>query len=322
MIISKTPYRVSLFGGSTDYESFYKDHGSLLIGFAMNQYCYLTVRKTPSIFGYHTRVLYSKIEEVINNKNILHNGVRGVLEYLNIEYGLEINHLCDLPSQTGIGSSSSFVVGLLNAILKLENKKSSKEQLSRDAIYIERKLLQESGGIQDQIWAAYGGFNCINIEKDGSFDVLKLKTDNKFITDLFDRSILLYTGSTRHSFEIAQSYDTIQSIPNKLKILDLAQQAYKLILKEDLNSVAELLHETWTEKQKISPIISNSKISEIYLTLQKNGMIGGKLLGAGGNGFLFCIMDSNKNKKTITKKFNKQLIDINISHHGSIITSE
>lgn len=322
MIISKTPYRVSLFGGSTDYESFYKDHGSLLIGFAMDQYCYLTVRKTPSIFNYHTRISYSKIEEVLDNKDIIHNGARGVLEYLNIKYGLEINHLCDLPSQTGIGSSSSFVVGLLKAVLKLENKQSSKEQLSKDAIYIERQLLKESGGIQDQIWAAYGGLNSIQIHNNGQFTVNKLPVSDKFISELFNRSILIYTGSSRHSFEIAKSHDNPSTTKYKINILKLANEAYKLIVKEDIDSVAELLHESWLEKQKISSIISNSEIEEKYLFLKKHNMIGGKLLGAGGNGFLFCIMHNEKSKKNIVQQLHNSCIDINLSHEGSTITSE
>ena len=154
MIISKTPFRVSLFGGSTDYESFYSQNTSLLIGFALDKYCYLLTRKTPKIFNHKSKIMYSSIETVNNNKDIQHNGVRGVLEFLNIKYGLEISHLSDLPSQTGIGSSSSFIVGLLNALYTLKNTDTSKKELAEQAIYIERKLLAESGGVQDQIWAA------------------------------------------------------------------------------------------------------------------------------------------------------------------------
>lgn len=319
MIISKTPFRVSLFGGSTDYESFYSKHGSLIIGFCMNQYCYITLRKTPTIFPYHTRISYSKIEEVKNNTDIYHNGVRGVLDFLNIGYGLEINHLCDIPSQTGIGSSSSFVVGLLNAISSLEDKIISKKELADYAIYIERKLLKEVGGIQDQIWAAYGGFNSIRINTNGSFEVLPLQIKEKFLDQLFARSILIYTGSSRNSFEIAKSHDNISNIENKLKIKKLAEEALPIIEKGYIGSLGELLDESWKEKQKISPIISNSNISEMYDFLKKQGMIGGKLLGAGGSGFIYCIMDNEQNKKDIIEKYPQLSININISPEGSHI---
>ena len=176
MIISKTPFRVSLFGGSTDYESFYSKYGSLLIGFGINKYCYTSVRETPSIFDYLTRISYSKVEIVNDNENIQHNGVRGVLKYLNKHKGYEISHMSDLPSQTGTGSSSSFIVGLLNCF----TRDWSPKMLAQAAIHVERTLLQEAGGIQDQIWAAYGGMNSVYIGKDGEFCVRPLPVSEEF----------------------------------------------------------------------------------------------------------------------------------------------
>ena len=183
MIISKTPFRVSLFGGSTDYESFYSKYGSLLIGFGINKYCYTSVRETPSIFDYLTRVSYSKVEIVNDNDNIQHNGVRGVLTYLNKHKGYEIAHMSDLPSQTGTGSSSSFIVGLLNCF----TRDWSPKMLAQAAINVERKLLEEAGGIQDQIWAAYGGMNSIGISKDGSFCVRPLPVSEEFKQEFMNR---------------------------------------------------------------------------------------------------------------------------------------
>lgn len=320
MIISKTPFRVSLFGGSTDYESFYKEYGSLIIGFSINQFCYVSLRRTPNIFKYKSRIIYSKIEEVNDNKKIKHNGIRGVLDYLEIDDGLEINHMSDLPSQTGIGSSSSFIVGLLNAIYKLKNIEINSHKLANDAIFIERKLLNEPGGIQDEIWAAYGGINSIIINTDGTFEVQPLPLSHKFIDNLFDRSILIYTGSSRDSFEIAKSHDNNNNI--KLNIQKIANEAYRAVLNKDINLIAELLDESWKQKQKISNLISNDNITNMYQLLQKDGMIGGKLLGTGGNGFIYGIMKSYKEKLKMMEKYSEYLVDIKPCFKGSYITNE
>ena len=322
MIISKTPFRVSLFGGSTDYESYYSEYGSFLIGFTIDKYCYLCVRKTPKIFNYKTKVGYAAIEVVNNNKDIKHDGVRGVLEFLKIKYGLEIAYLGDLPSKAGIGSSSSFVVGLLNALYSLTNKKCTKKCLAEDAIYVERKLLNESGGIQDQIWASYGGLNSIYIERDGSFEVKPLCVSELFIEDFLDRSVMIYTGHDRNSFKIAQSYNQKASRKYKHDITKIAREARTKFEEKDIDGIGMLLDKSWKCKRNISPLISNTEVDEMYKSLKKDGVIGAKLLGAGGSGFMFGILKHNVDKNSFKKKYRNNYVDFHLDQKGSAIIHE
>jgi len=319
MIISKTPFRVSLFGGSTDYASYYQKHGSLLVGFAIDKYCYISIRKTPKIFNHRTCVSYSKLEKVNNNSDIEHNGVRGTLEYLKVKTGLEIHHIADLPSQTGTGSSSSFIVGLLHAISRLRRGvPSSKKSLAEMAIKIERELLEESGGIQDQIWASYGGLNSIEIARDGSFEVRPLPLSTDFQDRLLERLVLVYTGKTRKSFHIAKSHDDKEASGVKSKIHDLARSAYQEICKGEITGVGQLLHESWNLKKQISPFISSGGIDEFYKDLQKEGMIGGKLMGSGGSGFIIGILEEGR-KQDFIKKFTKSNVEFGFDKNGTQI---
>jgi D-glycero-alpha-D-manno-heptose-7-phosphate kinase len=321
MIISKTPFRISLFGGSTDYESFYSQNTSLLIGFALDKYCYLLTRKTPKIFNHKSKIMYSSIETVNNNKDIQHNGVRGVLEFLNIKYGLEISHLSDLPSQTGIGSSSSFIVGLLNALYTLKHTDISKKELAEQAIYIERKLLAESGGVQDQIWAAYGGMNSIHINKNGSFEVKKLPISETLVKEFFNRSIMIHTGKTRRSYKIARSHDNKSALSHKKKIAEIAHVGYDKFTEGDIDGIGSLLNDSWIQKQKISSLISNSSVNKMYKELQEDGMIGGKLLGTGGQGFIFGILGSLVDINHIKSKYKSHYVGCGLSKSGSIIVN-
>jgi D-glycero-alpha-D-manno-heptose-7-phosphate kinase len=314
VIISKTPFRVSLFGGSTDYESYYSKHGATLIGFALDKYCYEAVRITPKILGGRTKIVYSKTEIVDDNNDIQHNGVRGVLHFLNIKNGIEIFHLSDLPSQTGIGSSSSFIVGLLNALQSLDYGLQTRMSLAKDAIHIERNLLKEAGGCQDQIWAAYGGLNSIHIDNRGHFDVRPLPVGEDFIADFLDRSILIYTGNTRMSYEVAQAHDG----KKKDDIAELAQQGLRAFYLQDIDAIGLLLLDAWKAKKKISPIISSPEVDTLYNELLDDGMIGGKLLGSGGSGFIFGIAGDNK-KPSIRIKYADRFVEVGISKQGSII---
>ena len=322
MIISQSPFRISLFGGSTDYKSFYEKYGSLLIGFALNKYCYINIRKTPRIFSHKSSINYSRTEIVKNNADIEHNGVRGVLQNYKIKYGVDLTCLTDLPAQTGIGSSSAFVVGMIKALKRLENKDISKKELAEIAIYIERELLQEPGGIQDSIWSAYGGLNSIEIEKEGDFHVRPLPVSQDFREEFIRRSILVYTGKTRQSFKIAQSHDTIDAQKHKMEILDIAKDAYSLFRNEDLDKIGQLLQKSWIAKKKTSNLISSPNIEKIYKYLKTNGVIGAKLCGAGKNGFLYGILKDNVDKKHLPVKIKKNMIDFNIDYEGSKIIHE
>ena len=319
MIIAKTPLRVSLFGGGTDYKEFYSENGSLVIGFCVDKYSYVSLRKTPSIFPFKSSVSYSKTELVSRNSDIRHDGVRGVLEYLNINQGLEINYAGDLPAQTGTGSSSSFIVGLLNAIYCLKNKKVSKKELAEQAIQIEREFLAEPGGIQDQIWAAYGGINSIEIDKEGGFEVKPLPISEEFTKELIERSVLIYTGKTRKSFKIANEISSLDNVDAKKKILDLSRQAYSSFLDSDIDIIAECLHSSWNEKKKLSPLVCPKNIDKLYEGLREMGMQGGKLLGAGGSGFVFGIFKTKEDKQSAKKRYKSKNINFAIDKNGSQI---
>jgi D-glycero-alpha-D-manno-heptose-7-phosphate kinase len=314
MIISKTNFRVSLFGGSTDYLSYYKSHGALLIYFGLDKYAYAAVRKTPEILDYETKVSYSITETVQDNSQIQNNAVRGVLEFLGIKYGMEISYMCDLPAQTGIGSSSSFTVGLLNAIYTMRGEKKTKKELANEATYIERVLLGEAGGCQDAIAATYGGFNSIHIFKNGDFEVRPLPVSEEFITDMLGRSILIYTGKARKSYEIAQSHDGKE----KQIIQSTAKLALQAFCKQDLDLVALLLHDSWRSKKEISPLVTTPEVDKIYDDLRADGMMGGKLLGAGGSGFIFGIMKDGS-KDAIREKYKSRFVDVGISRVGTEI---
>jgi D-glycero-alpha-D-manno-heptose-7-phosphate kinase len=315
MIITKTPYRISLFGGSTDYHSYYSLYESLLIGFTIDKYCYVACRKTPNILPYLSKITYSNSETVDDNAKIQHPAVRGCLEFLGINYGVEMLHMGDLPAQTGTGSSSSFVVGLLKAINYINKNSINKYDLANAAIYVERHLLGESGGIQDQIWAAYGGFNSIHIEKNGEFEVKPLPVSEKLKDQFLKRSFLLYTGKTRKSFEIAASHERRGAEEEKHKIKEIAHEAYNCFTGSDIDCIGALLHESWERKRKISDLVCPPDISAIYTDLQDLGMIGGKLLGSGGSGFIFGIADSISSSIDIKRQY--KCIDWNFSNDGA-----
>jgi D-glycero-alpha-D-manno-heptose-7-phosphate kinase len=317
VIISKTPLRISLFGGSTDVPEFFSEHESLLLGFALNQYVYLLCRYTPRIQHYRTSLQYSKTEQVDDNILIQHDGCRGTLQHLDIQDGLEIVNLIDLPARTGLGSSSSYVVGLLNALNQLLHcKPARKLHLAQDSIHIERKLLNEAGGLQDQIWAAYGGVNSIHIDKQGDFKVRPLPVCKEFL-NLFNQSmVLFYTGEQRNSFKIAASHNTEDALPFKKQIKQIAEEALKAFAAEDIDKIGTLLDESWNQKRQTSPLISTPQIDELYKHVKRHGAIGAKLLGSGQSGFLLCI--TNDRHKLI-RNMDLQHVEFTFDHEGSKI---
>jgi D-glycero-alpha-D-manno-heptose-7-phosphate kinase len=320
MIISKTPFRISLFGGSTDYESFYSKYGSLLVGFAIDKYSYICLRDNPTIFDYQSKISYSKIETIEDNQKIQHNGVRGVLEYLNLMHNrLEISCFNDLPAQTGVGSSSSFIVGLIHAIRHYQKLKPSPKELANSAIHVERKHLKESGGIQDQIWAAYGGLNSIKIAQDGEFHVRPLPVSSDFIQRFIKRCFLVYTGNSRQSFSIASSHDTGSEDENKKNILRLANDGYHAFCNESVDDIGSILRESWESKKRISTLVASTYISDMIDVFYDYGMIGGKLIGSGGSGFIFGITKDEDSTQRIKNTFTKNYINFTISNTGSQI---
>ena len=301
MIISKTPFRISLFGGGTDYPSWYRDNGGSVLATAIDKYCYISCRHLPPFFDHKHRIVYSKVESVKEIEEIEHPSVRAVLSTLGTSAGLEIHHDGDLPARSGLGSSSSFTVGLINAINAMKGLQTSKDDLAKQAIYIEQEVLKENVGSQDQILAAFGGFNKIDFNADDSFNITPVII-NKDLTDkLQDHMLLFFTGLSRYASDIAKT--KIANIKNNFRELTLMKEMVNEGLSilhrpsDPIEDLGKLLHESWKLKRSLSTKVSTPQIDEIYETGIKAGAIGGKILGAGGGGFiLFFAAPENHNK--------------------------
>ncbi len=311
MIVAKAPMRISLFGGSTDYESFYKDHGSLLIGTTINKYAYSILRYRPTIVGNESVVTYSKIERVQFFDEIKNPLIREVLKYYKIKKPIELNFATDVPSRTGLGGSSSCCVSLIRAINELLGMEMSKYQLCADAIKIEREILNEPGGIQDQIWACYGGFNTISISQNGNFCVEPINVSYDFMRYFESSLMLIYSEQQRSTNKIAQSHDD----KDKRALLDIAKQAEYDLLNENIESVGRLLYKSWKKKRNLSKLISNDKIDMMIDDIINTGAYGAKLLGTGGAGFILVICDRNVKKK-LKEKYNDNIIDFEFENEG------
>jgi len=307
MIITRTPYRVSFFGGGTDYPAYYLKHGGKVLGTAIDKYCYLNIRKLPPFFDHKYRIVYSKMENVNSIEEITHPSVRETLKYLKIDYGVSIHHDGDIPARSGMGSSSAFTVGLLNSLYALEGKVISKRDMAFEAINIEQELIKEHVGSQDQVFAAYGGLNVINFLANGEIVVEPIiMTPDKF-EDFENKFMLFFTGFSRTADKIAA--DKIKNLPNNgaslSRMKDLVDEGYKILISKnrDLREFGELLSENWKLKKTLSVKISMPEIDEMYEIAIKNGAIGGKLLGAGGGGFIvFYVEPENKLKVEIALK--------------------
>lgn len=294
MIISRTPFRISFFGGGTDYPVWFREHGGAVLATTIDKYCYITCRHLPPFFEHRSRLVYSRVETVESNDQIEHPAVRGVLRHLNITEGLEIHHDGDLPARTGLGSSSAFTVGFLHALYGLRGRMPTKTQLASDAIHIEQDVLKESVGSQDQIIAAFGGFNRIEFPTDHRFQVSPVIVTDEQRARLQERLMLCFTGFARTASEIAG--EQIQATPMKTRELRLMRQMVDEaihILQEDDDDLAafgRLLHEGWQVKRSLTSRISTPQIDALYETARAAGAVGGKLLGAGGGGFLLLFV--------------------------------
>ena len=321
MIITKTPYRISFFGGGSDYPEWFNKYYGEVISTTINKYLYISCRELPHFFKHKFRIVYSKIENVKSINEIKHNGVKQLLNYLKVKNGLEIHYDGDLPSRSGMGSSSCFIVGLLNALTKSQNIHLNKKKLANISIEIERNIMKENVGLQDQIAASYGGFNRIRFEKN-SYKVNKIICNKSFIGDLNKKLFLLYTGKSRTAEKITRSYTNKLSQNKKQnikKILDFVDQAKKIIKQNNSDDFGYLLNETWYQKRELSKLVSNTKIDYLYQKGISNGALGGKLLGAGGGGFLLFYVNSNKKKNFLKSFENDVIVPIELSNIGSEI---
>ena len=321
MIISKTPYRISFFGGGTDYPSWFKENKGKILSTTIDKYIYLSLRDLGPYFSYKHRVIWSKVENVSNVKLIQHNVVREMLQYFKVKHGVEIHYQGDLPARSGMGSSSSFVVGLMNAFLIKKKIELSKMNLAKKSIFFEHKILNEIVGIQDQISASYGGLNKIDIKKNGNFNVKEIKI-SKQIKNLDKNLVLLFTGIQRTANDIAGQY---VSKLKKDKIMEMkeinfqVEEAEQLLLKNKFDDFGKLLNDGWKLKKSLSKVISNKKIDDLYKFSINNGALGGKLLGAGGGGFMLLYIPHHNQKKFFKKIKNVINVPFNFSEESSQI---
>ena len=323
MIVSKTPYRISFFGGGTDYPDWYLKHGGKVISTSIDKFCYITCRQLPPFFSHKHRIVYSIIENTRSVKKIKHPSVRAILERSKINHGLEIHHDGDLPARSGIGSSSSFTVGLLNVIYKLQGKTVNKIKLAKDAIFLEQKILKEAVGSQDQIAAAVGGFNLIKFKKNNSFEIKKNIFLIKNISTIENHILLCFSGLSRISSKIAKKkISNINSKKNIFNKLNYCTDIAEKMLKSNsfnIKDFAELISESWYTKKSLDKKVSNKKINEIFNFALNNGALGGKLLGAGAGGFLMFLVPPHK-KKNFIKKMKKNIcFEVKFEHNGSTL---
>lgn len=290
MIITKTPFRISFFGGGTDYPVWYKKNGGAVLSTTINKYSYITCRFTPPFFKYKYRMAYSKIEEVNHRRQLDHPSARECLRFLKMNKSVSIQYDCDLPAKSGLGSSSTFTVGLLNALYGLRGEIKTKRQLALNAIHVEQKLIRENVGSQDQTAAAFGGFNRIEFGGSNEITVYPITIGQKKLLDLQNHLIMFFTGFSRTASEVAA--EQIRLAPQKSNELNTMKQmvyeAQNILHSKNkkINDFGRLLHESWQIKRSLSSQISNSAIDKIYNAGRQAGALGGKLLGAGGGGFI------------------------------------
>lgn len=293
MITVQVPLRISFFGGGTDYPSWYREHGGRVLTTTIDKYVYVSLRELPRFFDHRVRVAYSEVEHTQSVADLKHPVFREALRYAGISRDIEAHYDSDLPARSGIGSSSAFTVGLLHAIASMRNSFLSPMQLARDAIHVEQNMIGDVVGCQDQVAVAYGGLNLIDFGRNGSISVTPAEIDDRCREDLERSMMLIYTGLSRHASEVARTYAvnideaqkrTLQAIRSTV------DAGYKHLKGGDIDAFGRLLDEAWSWKQRLSESISNERINDVYTTARRAGALGGKLLGAGGGGFLLLIV--------------------------------
>jgi D-glycero-alpha-D-manno-heptose-7-phosphate kinase len=301
MIISRTPYRVSFFGGGSDYPAYSREHGGKVLAAAVNKYCYLIVRALPPFFRHRHRIVYSRTELVNEIDEIQHPSVRETLRYLGVDHGVSIHHDGDMPANSGMGSSSAFTVGLVNALLALRKQMVSKHDLARSAIHIEQNMIGESVGSQDQTLSAHGGLNTVEFMPNGEIAVNPVIMRPEVLREFESRLLLVFTGHSRTASDIAA--EQVRALPGKLRAMGelkgLVDRGLALLTaaEPDLDAFGALLNETWAIKRELSSRITTPEIDAIHRLALRNGALGGKLLGAGGGGcMLFYVRREDRER--------------------------
>jgi D-glycero-alpha-D-manno-heptose-7-phosphate kinase len=322
MIITRTPFRISFFGGGTDYPAWYLNNGGEVLATTIDKYCYLSCRYLPPFFEHRFRVVYSKIENCRSIDEILHPSVREVLRYLEIDRGVEIHHDGDLPARSGIGSSSAFTVGLLHALYALKGQIVDKNRLARESIHIEQDLLKETVGSQDQVLVAHGGLNQIEFKSNGEISVKPLTLSKSRIQELNNHLMLFYSGIKRTAARVAGSY--VNGIETRAKQMEqlrhfVAESISILGSNTDIGVFGRLLHEAWKVKRDLSATVSNSHIDDLYEQAIREGALGGKLLGAGGGGFLLFFVPPPLQQRLRERMNHLLYVPFKFDFHGSQI---
>ena len=311
MIISRTPFRISFFGGGTDYPSFYEEHGGAVLSTTINKYCYIVCRHLPPFFEYNYDIRYRKREETQTIAEIQHPSVRECLNFLDFnKHRVEIQHNADLPAMTGLASSSAFTVGLLNALYALKGQIITKRKLAMEAIHIEQDKIGENVGSQDQTAAAFGGFNKIEFGGSRKIWVHPITLEQSKRDFLQNHFMLFFTGFTRNASEIAA--EQIKKTPGNIEelkvMMDMVEEAINILngKQEGYTDFGKLLHESWMIKRSLTSLITNTPIDEVYEAALKAGASGGKLLGAGGGGFMLLFVNPELRQK-VKEKLSKLL---------------
>lgn len=322
MIISRTPFRISFFGGGTDYPTWYKENTGAVLSTTIDKYCYISCRRLPPFFKYKHRIVYSKSEEANKIDEIIHPAVRETYRFMNISEGLEMHHDGDLPARSGLGSSSSFTVGLLHVLYALRGEMITKQRLALEAIHIEQEMIKENVGSQDQVAAAFGGFNKIHFNIDGTVNIKPVVASKEKLEDLQNHLMLFFTGFSRTASEIAG--EQISRIPENKKelstISDMVDEAISILNGDkDICQFGKLLHEYWEIKRTLSNKISNQHVDEIYESACSSGALGGKLLGAGGGGFMLIFARPQDQPKIREKLKDLLLVPCRFESSGSLI---
>lgn len=318
MIISRTPYRLSFVGGGTDYPAWYEENGGAVISTTINHYCYISLRYLPPFFEHKYLIVYSQIETPNRIEDIYHPSVRECLRYMNIGQGVAVSHHGDLPARSGIGSSSAFTVGLLNALHTLKGESTSKLDLAIEAIRVEQDLIKENVGSQDQCSVALGGLNLIRFGH-GKPEVQALNLSRKRIRELESCLMLVFTGFPHYAGEVAGTYQFQRHKMELTKMLQLTWTALHTLKKGCLSDLGSILHESWQLKRSLSNRVSTPYIDYVYDTAIKNGASGGKLVGAGGGGFMLLYCEADK--QSIVKEALRGLLFVPFKFEtgGSII---
>ncbi|RKX30849.1 MAG: kinase [Verrucomicrobia bacterium] len=321
MIISRTPFRISFFGGGTDFPDFYRRHGGAVLLATMDKYCYLSVHELSPFFRYRFRASYARTELVNDPGDFQHPLIRECLLMLGIETGVEIVHIADLPGRTGLGTSSSFTVGLLNSLHRFRGESVGPEQLAREAIVVERERVGDAGGHQDQYAAAFGGFLRIDFHRDGRVAVRPAPVAHDTTAELAERLLLFYLGTEQSAQDILrrQTASVSRNEETLRRMLQMVDTAEGLLRRGDLDGFGDLLHETWTAKKGLAAGITNPAIDEAYEEARAAGARGGKILGAGGRGFLL-LYARPEDRERVRSRLNRLLeVDFSFSYSGSRI---